>query len=47
MAGGNWTAQNKVRPGVYINFKSRGGRVVTQGSLPRSVLGPGGADDVH
>lgn len=20
MAGGNWTAQNKVRPGVYINF---------------------------
>lgn len=32
MAGGNWTAQNKVRPGVYINFKSRGGRVVTQGS---------------
>lgn len=23
MAGGTWTAQNKVRPGVYINFKSR------------------------
>jgi len=22
MAGGTWTAQNKVRPGVYINFKS-------------------------
>lgn len=22
MAGGNWTAQNKVRPGVYINFTS-------------------------
>lgn len=22
MAGGNWTQQNKVRPGVYINFKS-------------------------
>lgn len=24
MAGGTWTAQNKVRPGIYINFKSRG-----------------------
>lgn len=23
MAGGTWTAQNKVRTGVYINFKSR------------------------
>lgn len=23
MAGGTWTAQNKVRPGVYINFKAR------------------------
>ena len=22
MAGGNWTAQNKIRPGVYINFAS-------------------------
>lgn len=22
MAGGNWTAQNKIRPGVYINFDS-------------------------
>ncbi|WP_055667255.1 phage tail sheath family protein [Desnuesiella massiliensis] len=22
MAGGNWTKQNKVRPGAYINFKS-------------------------
>lgn len=22
MAGGNWTRQNKVRPGAYINFKS-------------------------
>jgi len=22
MAGGNWSAQNKVRPGAYINFKS-------------------------
>lgn len=23
MAGGNWTSQNKVLPGVYINVKSR------------------------
>lgn len=23
MAGGNWSAQNKVRPGVYINFTSK------------------------
>jgi hypothetical protein len=23
VAGGTWTAQNKVRPGVYINFKAR------------------------
>lgn len=26
MAGGNWTAQNKVRPGVYINFSTSGGQ---------------------
>lgn len=38
MAGGNWTAQNKVRPGV---------QPWDPGRLPRSVLGPGGADDVH
>ena len=31
MAGGTWTAQNKVRPGIYINFKSGGSPVVTQG----------------
>jgi len=31
MAGGTWTAQNKVRPGIYINFKSSGGQTVTQG----------------
>ena len=31
MAGGNWTAQNKIRPGVYINFKSGAARTVTQG----------------
>lgn len=32
MAGGNWTAQNKVRPGVYINFKSSASPVVSQGT---------------
>ena len=31
MAGGSWTAQNKIRPGVYINFKSGAARTVTQG----------------
>ena len=31
MAGGTWTAQNKVRPGIYINFKSSGSPAVTQG----------------
>lgn len=30
MAGGTWTTQNKVRPGVYINFAS-------EGSLPGTV----------
>lgn len=32
MAGGNWTAQNKVRPGIYINFTSKGGRALTPGA---------------
>lgn len=32
MAGGNWTAQNKVRPGVYINFSTRGGQTLTTGT---------------
>lgn len=31
MAGGTWTAQNKVRPGIYINFKSAGNPTVTTG----------------
>ena len=31
MAGGSWTAQNKVRPGIYINFTSKGGRGLTPG----------------
>ena len=36
MAGGSWTAQNKVRPGIYINFTSKGGRNLTPGG--RGVL---------
>ena len=32
MAGGNWTAQNKVRPGVYINFTTKGGQPLTIGT---------------
>lgn len=36
MAGGNWTAQNKVRPGIYINFNTQGGQTLSQGE--RGVL---------
>ena len=32
MAGGNWTAQNKVRPGIYINFTSKGARTLSPGA---------------
>lgn len=32
MAGGNWAAQDKVRPGIYFNFKSRTAPRVTQGT---------------
>lgn len=31
MAGGTWTTQNKVRPGVYINTESSGGTLGTVG----------------
>ena len=31
MAGGTWTSQNKVRPGVYIRFQSVGGLGLTVG----------------
>ena len=31
MAGGNWTAQNKIRPGIYINFTSKGSQSHTPG----------------
>ena len=42
MAGGNWTAQNKVRPGVYINFKSGGTAAAAMGergtaAIPRAL----------
>lgn len=42
MAGGNWTAQNKIRPGVYINFKSGAARAAAQGergtvALPKAL----------
>lgn len=36
MAGGNWTSQNKVRPGIYINFTSKGTRTMNPGA--RGVL---------
>ena len=32
MAGGTWTTQNKVRPGVYINFQTEGGMGLTVGN---------------
>lgn len=31
MAGGIWTSQNKIQPGVYINTKSRGNLGVSIG----------------
>lgn len=42
MAGGSWTAQNKVRPGVYINFKSDAAAAVAMGergtvAIPRAL----------
>lgn len=42
MAGGNWTAQNKVRPGVYINFRSGGTAAAAMGergtaAIPRAL----------
>ena len=32
MAGGTWQTQNKVRPGVYINFQSEGGLGLSVGN---------------
>ena len=33
MAGGTWTGQNKVQPGVYINTKSKGNLAAQIGPL--------------
>jgi len=38
MAGGNWTAQNKVRPGIYINFSTRGSQALTLGSRGTAAI---------
>lgn len=38
MAGGTWTAQNEVRPGIYINFKSGGSPVVAQGARGTAAI---------
>lgn len=38
MAGGNWTAQNKVRPGIYINFTTRGSQTLTLGSRGTAAI---------
>lgn len=49
MAGGTWDAQNKVRPGIYIRFKSAGTAAVTLGTrgtvaIPQALSwGPVGA----
>lgn len=37
MAGGNWTTQNKVLPGVYTNFIGKGAKPATSGT--RGVVG--------
>lgn len=31
MAGGTWTTQNKIRPGVYIRFRSAQNTALTVG----------------
>ena len=38
MAGGNWTAQNKVRPGIYINFSTKGSQALTLGSRGTAAI---------
>ena len=38
MAGGNWTAQTKVRPGIYINFSTRGSQALTLGSRGTAAI---------
>ncbi len=38
MAGGTWTTQNKVRPGVYIRFKSAAGLGLTVGDRGKVAI---------
>ncbi|MEK3867681.1 phage tail sheath family protein [Paenibacillus sp. FSL H7-0716] len=38
MAGGTWTLQNKIRPGVYINVESSGGTLGTAGDRGVTAL---------
>ena len=38
MAGGTWTAQNKVRPGVYIRFRSAAGAGLTPGDRGTATI---------
>lgn len=38
MAGGTWTAQNKIRPGVYINFRGHGGTVAAPGARGTAAI---------
>ena len=57
MAGGNWTSQNKVRPGVYIRFRSAAQNALSVGDRgvvaicepmnwgPTAVVTPIGAGD--
>lgn len=48
MAGGTWTGQNKVQPGVYINTKSKGNLAAQIGEKGTVAIaealswGPGG-----
>ena len=38
MAGGTWTSQNKVRPGAYINFKSKKNEITSIGERGIATL---------
>lgn len=52
MAGGNFTAQNKTRPGAYINLKANGGTGTSEGTsgivaLPLALpYGPSGIKEI-
>jgi len=39
MAGGRWTTQNKVRPGVYVNVKGAGGTLGALGTRGIAAIG--------